>query len=191
MWDKDFRKLIFYLIYQSLFLDWEPTLWQNLKLEEKNDLIEKNKNIIISINLKTKTDLNPNFKETQVNSLSNLNKEIDLNESLENEEIPKLVPQIFLEDKDYLEVVDQILKDFFAKKDIYWKNIKKNLKDTKKTYMVVQACLYCYILEKEFIEKEILQRDSVKYLVGKYIKLSQNFIGDDNVSLVHAVLIKL
>lgn len=187
MWDKDFRKLIFYLIYESLFLDWTVSFWQNLSLEEKNDVIEKNKEVILSINSETNADVLSNSFIPLTPKVDSLTE----NANKQEEEIPKLVAEIFLEDDDYIKKVDEILEKFFLEKDVYWKAIEQNLKDTKKTYMLVQACLYSYILEKNFIEEETTQKKSVKYLVGKYIKLSQNFIGDDNVSLVHAVLIKI
>jgi hypothetical protein len=168
MWEKDFRKLVFYIIYQALFLNWNLEFWQNLDYGEKLDLIYKNKEIIDSL-------------KSQKNSLEN----------------PKndLIQINYLSDDDYPAVVDKILNDFLLNKDNYWQKICQNLKDTKKTYTTVSTCLYTYLLEKDYIDSQFLAEEistQIKQnLIGKYIKLAQDFIGDENVSLVHAVLIKL
>jgi hypothetical protein len=161
MWEKDFRKLIFYIVYQALFLNWNLEFWQNLDFDEKLDLIEKNKQIIDST-------------KSQKNDLILIN---------------------YLTKPDSSVAVDKILNDFLLKKDDYWQKICQNLKDTKKTYTAVSTCLYTYLLEKDFIDTQFLTEEiateNKQNLIGKYIKLAQDFIGDENVSLVHAILIKL
>jgi hypothetical protein len=64
------------------------------------------------------------------------------------------------------------------------------MSEAKKTFDVVQAVLYTFMLEKSLVPSgEISQTGGT--MVGKYIKLTQDLIAGGNTGLVHAILSKM
>ncbi len=99
-------------------------------------------------------------------------------ENLKDEEKP---------DKDKLTLV---IARFFDKKAEYTDTLKTYLKDWDKTFAVVKACLYTYILEIEELSSTDPQ-PALDTIITKYIRLSEDHIGGQNVALVHAILSKV
>lgn len=62
--------------------------------------------------------------------------------------------------------------------------LKKFLPKWDQTYPIVKAILFTFLLEKQEVE-------DANQIIGKYIKLTQDMIGGENTSLVHAVLAKV
>lgn len=64
------------------------------------------------------------------------------------------------------------------------------MQESKKTFDVVQAVLYTFVLERTLVSAtEISETGGT--MVGKYIKLTQDLIAGGNTGLVHAILSKM
>lgn len=66
--------------------------------------------------------------------------------------------------------------------------LEKYLKKRDKTFLLVLAILYTYMVETQ--HKIYTESEKTK-IVSHYIRLTENLIGGQNVNLVHAILIKL
>lgn len=82
------------------------------------------------------------------------------------------------------------LDTFLANQTSYTQILKKHLNSWNKTYLIVRACLYCFLTEKDYLQRNNVAYDESK-LVGRYLRLSEDLIGGQNVALVHAVISKL
>ena len=59
-----------------------------------------------------------------------------------------------------------------------------------KTFPIVKACLFTFLLEKDYLRSTQSDVES-KEVVSKYIRLSEDLVGGQNVALVHAILSKV
>ena len=63
--------------------------------------------------------------------------------------------------------------------------VKKYMNSWNKTYDLIKACLVALVIEIKYLQRT--DRAVPANLVGKYIRLAQDFAGGDNPGLVHAV----
>ena len=70
----------------------------------------------------------------------------------------------------------------------YTKLIIPHMNNWEKTYEIVKAVIYCYIIERVDLEEQGIEAEN---LIGKYVKLTQDWVAGGNTGLVHAVLAKL
>ncbi len=75
-----------------------------------------------------------------------------------------------------------LLDNFITNKDSYCTKIQKYINDWSKTYDLIKAVLITLV-----IELEIANPQEPEKLISKYIRISQNLVGGENPSLVHAV----
>lgn len=73
--------------------------------------------------------------------------------------------------------------------DSYITSIQKYSKNWNRTFDVIKACLVALIVEIEY--KKDSNESIETTVVGKYIRLAQDFAGGDNPGLVHAIGSKL
>ena len=66
--------------------------------------------------------------------------------------------------------------------------IKEYLSDWAKTFGIVKAILFCFLLEKKVLSNNQEFQDKS---IGVYIKLAEEFTILANIKLIHAILSKL
>jgi transcription termination factor NusB len=90
--------------------------------------------------------------------------------------------------------LDILMGLFYTHESLYTKTLSQYLINWDKTYSIVKACLFSFMLELE-TNKEIdftqNTEERNRELITKYIRLSEDHIGGQNVGLVHAVLSKI
>lgn len=91
------------------------------------------------------------------------------------------------EDLDLDKVFAKILV-FFENCDEYETKVKESTKNWDKTFLTVKACLFTFCIEID--EIDILSIND-NQIVNSYLRLSQDYLGQENVPLVHAVVLKL
>jgi transcription termination factor NusB len=84
-------------------------------------------------------------------------------------------------------VLDQI-RVYFEKQYLFEEKIKASIKTWDKTFLTVKACLYTFCLE---IEGDNVISNLDSKIVNSYLKLAQDYLGQENVSLVHANVLKI
>lgn len=84
-------------------------------------------------------------------------------------------------------IVKNALEDYHEKKKKMDLVLKDYIEDISKTFLIVNAVLYAFLVERDLVE-EVSEKEK---LVGKYIKLTQDLIAGGNTSLVHAILSKI
>ena len=72
--------------------------------------------------------------------------------------------------------------------DVLHAKLDPFLQDRQKTFPIVTAILFTYLIE---VELNKTTEDIASTCVGKYIKLTQDYIAGGNTSLVHAILSKM
>lgn len=97
-----------------------------------------------------------------------------LNEILSGEETDIINDKVVKEAETY----------FMVHREEIWSKLAPYMDQWEKTFDIVKAVLYTYILESELFGVE-----NVK--VGKYIKITQDLIAGGSTSLVHAILSKI
>ena len=108
------------------------------------------------------------------------------------------IDSIFLEyenGKVDLTLVSHLLGIYRTNRAKYEDNTKKYLNNWNKTYLLVKCLLYTYILEQNYYQQnnksEFLNEESKKSVVSKYLRLCDQYIDNNSVSAIHAVLLKL
>jgi transcription termination factor NusB len=86
--------------------------------------------------------------------------------------------------------LEKIIEAFRANEIAYTNTLEQYLKTWSKTYPVVKACFFCFMLEHDSLIKQG-ENEIAKTIVSKYIRLGEDLIGGQNVSLIHAVLSKI
>lgn len=166
MWDKSTRKVIFLYLYNYLF-------WNSLKpVSEEN-------NLLIS---------------------QDLSKVLELDSDLVK------IPQDL--------ITAQL--ELFKEKQLNFENkLKSSLSNWSQTYLIVKAVLFTFLLESDWVEindtkpksdlgskklsKKVelsptddnLEQDLDDQLLGRYLRLAQEYANSRSVAVVHAVLAKL
>lgn len=89
-------------------------------------------------------------------------------------------------------LIDEIKEvlDFYNQDNNYYSEIvKKYLNKWDKTYDLIKATLVVFTLELLYAKEHNIYIQG--NLVGKYVRLAQDFVGGDNPGLVHAVASKI
>jgi transcription termination factor NusB len=92
--------------------------------------------------------------------------------------------------KPDIEDLNQVMYLFEQKEKSYTDILESYLANWDKTFSIIKACLFTFLLEKDDIGNSEPPVDS-KDIVTKYIRLSEDLVGGQNVGLVHAVLSKI
>lgn len=108
----------------------------------------------------------------------------------------------FVEDEDFMEgfrdsinlesdldldLLKKFVINYFEKYTEYSEVLKSYLTDWKKTYDLVKAILFAFLVEKDLFGESVLD----KKVVSEYLKIAQDLAGKESVSVTHAVLTKL
>ncbi len=94
------------------------------------------------------------------------------------------------EDKPLFNDLDESYKTFTQNYQAYKATLQLYLQDWDRTHLLVQSILLEFVQESEMLTNQKLELQ-IPELVSKYIRLTDNLIGGQGVSLVHAVLTKL
>jgi transcription termination factor NusB len=99
-------------------------------------------------------------------------------------------PDLFDKGKseDYASKISHIMESFYSDVEDITNQTKVHLSDWSKTFGIVKAVLFCFILEKNFTANS---EDFGNKSVGIYIKLAEEFTILANIKLIHAILSKL
>jgi hypothetical protein len=165
MWTNTFRTCVFFAVYQSIF---NKSIGIEFKISDYIGFLDTIK--------EEYPDLFIEGKHTNSNSFDT-RLETELQIVKIDEAISKIVidlePQI---DRFYLEMEDMT--------DV----IKEYLSDWAKTFGIVKAILFCFLLEKKAMSNnDEFQAKSI----GIYIKLAEEFTILANIKLIHAILSKI
>lgn len=131
---------------------------------------------------------NPDAKDKTglIEKPENFGENININ-SLVN--LPQ-IDEIFSLDADFKlvskEFVLQKLHQFKANQINFETQLKDSLSNWSQTYTIVKAILFTFILENESIAPEAKETT----LIGKYLRLSQEYGNSQSVAVIHAVLAK-
>ncbi|MEM1311979.1 MAG: hypothetical protein AAGF07_00770 [Patescibacteria group bacterium] len=88
--------------------------------------------------------------------------------------------------------LNSYIEYFDKKKEEYQEVLSKYLKNWDRTFLIIKACLYTYLIERDLVlDSEANKQEFLKALVTRYIRLSENYVGGQNVGLVHAVMSKI
>jgi transcription termination factor NusB len=89
------------------------------------------------------------------------------------------------------QLISSIIRIFFENKDSYTSRLQTQLKDWSKTYNLIKAILFSYLVELEFCQKiqKTEENNQGDNYISQYIKITQTLVGGANVGLVHAVLV--
>jgi len=86
------------------------------------------------------------------------------------------------------EEVDVSYQSFLSKEGLYQKELQQFLHDWQKTYDLVKALFFTLLTELDLYQDSSVDH---KNLFNRYLRLAQDYIGGENVGLVHAIMIKL
>ena len=165
MWTITFRTCVFFAVYQSIF---NRSIGIEYQIYDYVGFLDT-----------IKEEYPDLFIEDMIPSFSSFEKRLDTEIQISKieEAISKvsldLEPQI---DRFYLEMED--MTDM----------IKEYLSDWIKTFGIVKAILFCFLLEKKAMSNN--QEFQTKS-IGVYIKLAEEFTVLANIKLIHAILSKL
>jgi transcription termination factor NusB len=98
------------------------------------------------------------------------------------------------ESKPDINSLDLIIDSFYKSEGEYTILLSKYLNSWDKTYSIVKACLFTFLLELNSTKELNNSQDISGYyreIITRYIRLSEDYIGGQNVGLVHAVLSKI
>jgi transcription termination factor NusB len=161
MWSNSLRQCVFFAVYQSIF---NQSINAEFHISNYNMFVE------------TISSEHPEI------FLENLNGELNDFEKNLRVEIEQLNP---------VNVVDELeaqMNIFYVNSDKFTNQIKEHLSDWSKTFGIVKAILYCFLLEKIHTDNN---SEFATKSVGIYIKLSEEFTILANIKLIHAILSKL
>ncbi|NJK71692.1 MAG: hypothetical protein HC932_05655 [Thermales bacterium] len=80
----------------------------------------------------------------------------------------------------------KVFNTFLSLPDKYLSQVSKFINDWSKTFDLVKAILIVFV-----IELESFQDEPPKNIISKYIRITQELVGGENPSLVHAVTSKI
>jgi uncharacterized membrane protein len=165
MWTNTFRTCVFFAIYQSIFNKSIGIEYQISDYIEFLDTIKEEYPDLFIEGDKSSSNSFDTRLETELQI-------VKIDESI-SKIVVELEPQI---DRFYLEmegVTDQV---------------KEHLSDWAKTFGIVKAILFCFLLEKKAVSNN---DEFVSKSVGVYIKLAEEFTILANIKLIHAILSKI
>jgi hypothetical protein len=113
-----------------------------------------------------------------------------------NKRISADIPDISNEEeKEY----EKSLANFIEMKEKINEFLLTRLKDSTKTHLIIQALLYCFVFEMiEYLETDIdsitdklktVSEDQKKIIIRFYLRICQQYVDSQSVSLVHALLL--
>jgi transcription termination factor NusB len=165
MWNNTFRTCVFFAVYQSIF--------------NKSIGIEHQISDYVGFLDTIKEEYPDLFIEgKQVTELTFDNR---LETEFQISKIDQVIAQIVLELEPQM---DRFYLDMEEMTDL----IKDYLSDWTKTFGIVRAILFCFIMEKKATANN--QEFETKS-IGLYIKLAEEFTILANIKLIHAILSKL
>ena len=196
MWDKNFCSVLFLVIYNQLFLEKnnlqktpeEPILEnlakekntsQNLESEIKNEakIAKKSKKEILLSELKV-TKKQVTKKESDVNPLQ------DIYGLVNFDDFGFDISQINFEDL-------QTQFDLWKLRQVDFENrigsISSNWEKTLITTQSILAVIYLEFCELEKTQETVL----LSKLVTKYLKITKEYLDNQNISLIHAIITKI
>jgi transcription termination factor NusB len=88
-----------------------------------------------------------------------------------------------------IDEISDIFENYKDNKDRIIEILKKHANNWEITFDIVKSCLIVLQLEIEYYKNSSAEVPSG--VVGKYVRLAQEFAGGDNPGLVHAVGVKL
>jgi hypothetical protein len=165
LWTNAFRTCVFFAVYQSIF----------------------NKSIGIEYQLADFTVFLDSIKEEYPDLFIEGSKPVScsfdtrLQTEFQISKIDQVISQIAIELEPQMEL-------FYIEMEDMTDLIKVHLSDWTKTFGIVKAILFCFLLEKKATQSS--QEFQTKS-VGIYIKLAEEFTVLANIKLVHAILSKL
>ena len=165
IWTNTFRTCVFFAVYQSIF---NRSIGIEYQISDYIGFLDTIKEEYPDLFIE---GINPNASSFD----SKLETELQIAKIDEviGQIVIDLEPQI---DRFYLEIED--MSD----------TIKEHLSDWAKTFSIVKALLFCFLLEKKATSNnEQFQAKSI----GIYIKLAEEFTILANIKLTHAILSKL
>jgi hypothetical protein len=166
LWSKNLRTLIFFAIYQSIFN-------QSIGLEyEIRDFVVFLKSVSTEY-----PELFASKAETEHQDEFEKNLELEITK----DDLETMIHSLAVE-------LEEQMKVFYKEHSNMTIEIKEHLTDYLKTFGIVKALLYCFLLEKRFTDNN---SDFAIKGVSLYIKLAEEFTILANIKLIHAILSKI
>jgi hypothetical protein len=165
MWTNTFRTCVFFAVYQSIFNKSIGIEYQISDYIGFLDTIKEEYPDLFIEGLKTDTTTFDTRLETELQI-------VKINEAI-GKIVVDLEPQI---DRFYLDLEEMT------------ELVKEYLSDWAKTFGIVKAILFCFLLEKKAVSNN---QDFQTKSIGIYIKLAEEFTILANIKLIHAILSKL
>jgi hypothetical protein len=165
MWTNTFRTCVFFAVYQSIFNKSIGIEYQISDYIGFLDMIKEEYPDLFIEGNKT----NSNSFDTRLETELQI---VKIDEAI-GKIVADLIPQM---DSFYLEIENMT--------DL----IKEYLSDWAKTFGIVKAVLFCFLLEKKTLSNNV--EFQVKS-IGIYIKLAEEFTILANIKLIHAILSKI
>jgi transcription termination factor NusB len=166
LWNNNLRTVAFFAIYQCIF---NKSIGLEYHIKDYQGFLES---------------ISTEYPELFVNK----------NEWLKQDEFEKsLELEITKDDMEsniskLAEKLQTQLEIFYTEHELMTVEVQKHLSDWNKTFGIVKAILYCFLLEKKWTNNN---SDFVLKAVGKYIKLAEEFTILANIKLIHAILSKI
>jgi hypothetical protein len=165
-WDKNLRTLVFFAIYQSIF---NQSIGLDFEIKDYVVFLES---------------ISTEYPELFMNKVESNN--IDKFEKKSEVVITKIEIESMI--VKLASDLSSNMNIFYAESDTITMEIKKYLSDWSKTFGIVKAILYCFLLEKKSSGNS---SDFGTKSVGLYIKLAEEFTILANIKLIHAILSKI
>jgi len=86
--------------------------------------------------------------------------------------------------------LSEVIAFFNKNRDNFTNLLQNHTQEWDKTYPITKSILFTALSEFTILNSQNVDFD-VKNFINKYLKLSQNYIDDDNAKLVHAILAKV
>jgi hypothetical protein len=165
MWTNTFRTCVFFAIYQSIF---NKSMGIEYQISDYIGLLDTIKEEYPDLFIE---GLKPNSNSFDTR----------LETELQITKIDEAITKIVVELKPQIDI-------FYLEMENMTNLVKEHLSDWTKTFGIVKAVLFCFLLEKKATSnsEEFLSKS-----VGVYIKLAEEFTILANIKLIHAILSKI
>jgi hypothetical protein len=165
IWTNTFRTCVFFAIYQSIF---NKSIGLEYRINNHSEFLDTIKEEYPDIFIEGEKP-NSNSFDTKLETELQISK-IDLIIVKIASDLEPQMNRFYLEIEDLSEI------------------IKEHLIDWAKTFGIVKAVLFCFLLEKKATSNSVEFQDKS---IGIYIKLAEEFTILANIKLIHAILSKL
>jgi hypothetical protein len=166
LWSKNLRTLIFFAIYQSIF---NQSIGLEYEIKDFGIFLES-----------ISTEYPELFlTRTEIESQDEFEKNLEI--EITKDDLETMITNLAVD-------VEAQMKVFYTEHNGMTAAIKEYLSDYAKTFGIVKAILYCFLLEKK---STCNNSDFAIKSVSIYIKLAEEFTILANIKLIHAILSKI